>query len=424
MTTTRRLLAMPLLASLAAASLAAPPDPPATTGARAGVRRILLGRDLQPSAADLVALDARRPVYHDESGRSREASPGDVLALVPERLPLSGEPPLVTPDAGAPAPRAADTGVLELTTGERLPGDLATAAGAKDTLVWRHPRLGHIEVPLDSVRRAAVSPEGVAFIHAPAASDEPGSGADRILLLNGDRLSGFVLSMGETAEVKVGPETVKIQTALISGMVLGGARPARHSGPMVWLDDGTAVGVATLASPASGAVHISLPGGQSASYALSAVLAIAFDASRFAPLSEIPPRDQRPVGERELLDRLRTRRVGAVSPLNADDIELPEPMRVAWPMPPGARRFSALAEMPRAAFPWGDCDLVISIDGKEALRERLSESRPSVEINLAVTGKEIAAAVEPGRYGPINDRVTLRRAVFLLDPPAAPAPGR
>ena len=417
MSATLRLL--PLLALLAAPALAAPP---VASPARPAARRLLLGRDLEPVAVDLVGVDSRRPVYRDESGRSREAAAGDVLAIVPETLPLSGEPPVASVEPGAPPPRAADSGVLELTTGERLPGDLASATGAKDTLVWRHPRFGHIEVPLDSVRRAAVSAEGVAFIHAQDRADEPGSGEDRILLLNGDRLSGFVLSLGETTEIKVGADTVRVQTALISGMVLGGARPKRPAGPMVWLEDGTVVSVSSLASPALGAAQVGLPGGQSAAYALPALVAIAYDASRLVPLSEIPPRDQQPVGERDMLDRVRNRRVGAISPLNADDVEIPEPLRIAWTIPGGARRFAALAEMPRAAFPWGDCDLVISIDGKEALRERLNESRPSVEINLPLSGREFAAAVEPGKYGPINDRVTLRRAVFLLDAPAGAAP--
>lgn len=392
------------------ASAAAPTD--------AGGRRVLLDRQLRAQTVDVIGFDSGRVTYVDENGRRRESSPGEILALVPASLPPAGDPAASTPEPGAPAaPTPAHAGVLELLTGERYPGDFAGGVGAQDSIIWRHPRLGRFECPLDAVARAGMTEAGVRFIHAPVPPGNPAATLDRVLLLNGDRLDGYLVSFSDTAEMKIDGESRTFQTPLIAGLALAGGKPERMHGQAVWLEDGTVARVASARTPAPGAVMVSLEGGQSASYPWTSLIAVAFDAGALLPLASIEPRDQQPIGERPMLDPLRIRR-DAISPapINAWDIELPGPMRVAWAIPQGASRLACLAELPKAAMPWGDCELVLTIDGKEAFRRRLHQGDPSVEINIPLTGKELAASVEPGNYGPINDRVFLRRALFLTPP--------
>ena len=388
----------------------------AAVAAAGDARRVLIDRGLRAITVDILAVETARVIYNDDTGRRRESAAGEVLAMLPADLPPAGDPPASTPDPGAPA-AISEPGVLELTTGERYPGELASTIGAKDTINWRHRRFGRVNAPLDSVRAFAANEAGMRFLREPATRD---AGRDRLLLANGDRLAGFVLGVGEQTEIKVEEQTVAVNTELVSAMRLADSAAAPARGPMAWLDDGTIARLRSLSTPAPGAVYLVIIDAQSTSYPFPSLLSVVFDTARLAPLAGVTPRQSGADGASPPLDPLVFRSPAAVAPAGAADIEFPGPMRATWTLPAGVTRFAALAELPRSAQPWGDFEMVVRVDGREALRERLHEGRPAVEINLPISGKELTVVVEPGRNGPINDRLVLRRALLLLSPTAAP----
>jgi len=362
---------------------------------------VLITDTLTPLRIRLISISGDAMIYEDERGLRRQATVGGFVGLTPA---LPDEPTTATPSGPGDA-----TGVLELTDGQRFPGAPAPTGGEEDAFVWNHPLFGRIEVALDAIARVALTGAGD---DAPAPITD-----DQLVLINGDRLVGFVVSMGDPVEFETNGETITLPLDRVAEADLANP-PTPLAGLVVWLDDGSVAVVTSLETDLDETVRLSLPGGQTAEIPLALVRAVAFDAGRLAPLADMPILEQAPIGERSVFDPVRIiRGAGArgASDLNAPDLELPGPMRAVYSLPAGAIRFAALAELPLEALPWGACDLVITQAGREILRERLDQDQPRVEFSLAVAPGPITLTVEPGPRGPINDRVVLRRPILLVE---------
>jgi hypothetical protein len=85
------------------------------------------------------------------------------------------------------------------------------------------------------------------------------------------------------------------------------------------------------------------------------------------------------------------------------------------------------AELPREFWTWGDCELVVSISpagqtaGAELARQHLSAAQPVATINAALGEaageRRLRFRLEPGEFGPVQDRIILRRPLLLVDGP-------
>lgn len=380
---------------------------------------VLLDDNLEPRAANLVAITAgdsgRRAsvIFLDKSGIRREASPNagahSAVAVLPPLDPL-----WIRPAKPARPTRNADdlAGVLVLADGQRFPGRYADSAAPDDSVAWAHPRFGLIVAPI----------ERVAHIESLDPADTPHSAAterfsDRLSLTNGDALEGFVLSLADPVEIETDAGVIEVPRARVARVDLA-SDAITPEGLMLWLDDGSvaALSDARLVDDETLLLTLRDTGGQ-ARYALTSITAASLDAARIVPLSSLRKIREEPLGERALLDGARVeppRSPTSPSPLAASDIILPEPIAVEFALPDNASHFAAVAELPRDAFPFGDCEFVVSVDNVEVLRERLNPSRAAVEFAVPVRGSVLRIALEPGEYGPINDRAVLRRAIILL----------
>lgn len=428
-----------------------------TAHAQAG-RRLLLDGELQARPIKLVSLTSDTIVYEDDKGRKRTATVGGFVGLLPMTPPYGGAP---VNDAYTPRPDASDgyeanearasdpvspsepSGVLELTDGQRFPGERVASGGDPDAITWSHPAFGRITAPLDRVAevvldagvRRQLREQGRLGAYArDGAADAPRS-QDELLLSNGDTLSGFISTIGDPIRIEVDGSPVDIAPQRVAAARLA-SRPEALGGLVVWLEDGTVAVVASIGeqeqagSLESDRLRIQLPAGQSASFALDDLRAVAFDAGKLRPLAGIRPQSQKAVGRRLLLEGVRVLSgaddgAGA-GQLSAPDLELPGPMQAVWRLPPGARRFAGVAELPPEALPWGDCEVVVAVDGVEAWRTRLHSAQPRAEFSVALMAqsaggaaggaRDLTITVEPGQRGPINDRVVLRRPLLLVEP--------
>lgn len=383
----------------------------ASTAAEEGPRRLLLDRAGQAQVVTLRALSDSGVVFDDAQGRRQRLRLDAVAALAPAQH----DQPLLSAWPAGQTKTATLASALRTVDGQRFPGTLVGSAEKGESVLWEHEAFGTLTAPLERVAFAALQrlePEAAGL--AQDAVPAPG-GDDVLLLVNGDRLSGFLRSLGETAALETDDgAVVEIPSERIAQVLLANP-PEPRQGTVVWLQDGTVVVVASMAQRGRSDVELTLPTGQSAVYPLEAIEAAAFDAGSLRALASIEPAGQQGSAERLWTPPLRRLGQKEEAPLDLVDLALFGPMRVEWALPENARRFVAVAELPVADRDWGDCDVVVRVDGVEQLRRRLNGAEPRVEINIPLQGRTLSIEIEEGRYGPIRDEVVLRRPLLLLE---------
>jgi hypothetical protein len=455
-----------------------------------GTARLLVDRDLKRTPVTLTSIDSRTITYVDAGGTIQHDATSRYVAIISAvaEAPMetagsaaTGMPRPAGPGAptGARARRAAaapsdeikmpggtrlfspfDTNGarpwIELTDGQRLAGrpvNTPRKNGEKgaDVVVWEHPQLGWLAIPLDNVARISV--QGLEIdgrTAAPRAARPVGGGGsgDVIVLANGDRMEGFVSAVGATVTVEAAGENGGRATDLPLSRIaeIDFANPAREpSGPLIWLADGNVIGVTAMQAPREGQVRLrtalpssaagpgagagaaakgraSLGAGKESEehiFLLDEIKAVLLDPAAVKALAAIAPAEQKPVGERRWMEPLEIGDARTAT-LGAAEVRLPGPMRVEWELPDGASRLTMSAELPASMRTWGDCILIISERAagqpeRELVRERINGERPRVEINTAlgagVGSRRLAITLDPGAYGPIQDRIVLTGAM-------------
>lgn len=399
----------------AAAVALAPPAPVAA--AQSGETRILLDRDLRAREIQVLSVTGDSIKYLDQQGRLRHAGVAGFVAMVP----ADGNDDRADAEQRLQQARGVSPGFIELTDGQRFPGELTPTGAEEDTVAWSHPAFGDVRFTLEQVARVVL--DRAVFEGMSGASEIEGDAPveDVLLLANGDRLDGFILSLGDPIEIETDGLVQSIPQDRVAAVRL--ANPASPlKGMVVWLDDGSVAVVASLDAEARRGVRLRLPSGADAETSLESLRAVAFSAGRLSPLASLDVVDQRPIDRRRLLSPVGPAPdmpEGAPPALRAPDLLIPGPMIVRYQLPEGARRFGAVAEMPLDALPWGDCELIVEIDGREELRIRLNDRRTrrefSIAIDPALGAQTLSIRLLPGAHGPVNDRIILRRPLLLVD---------
>lgn len=420
--------------------------------ASADDRFLLIDRELRPSVVNISSIGPAGARFTADDGSAQVMPLADIIALAPEwwrpgtegsELVWSAKPAALSPRANRPTPGG--QGMILLTDGRRLAGRLVPEGDA-DNVVWDHPRLGRSVFPLDDVRRIHVNPIAGG---QPARGGDAGvtDANDRVLMTNGDAVSGFVESVGAVVKIESGGRGETVDLAVKQIAVIELSNPAKPpTGTRLWLSDASVLGAKSLAPPAnSGEVRVVRPtltdDSAQLTVAVADIVALLPDAARVVPLAALPIESQQGVGNRLYAEpvamRWRGGPIGAaharetiaapdrLPPLDAPDIELPGPMRVEWALPAGAARLAGWAEVPGESRLWAEFTLIfegVSAAGVATplATESLSGTRPVVEFNIAVptpAPARLRVTLEPGARGPIQDRAILRRTLVLIDAP-------
>jgi hypothetical protein len=386
-----------------------------------GVPRTLLDRMLQERHVLLSGLEGGH-ISYSEGGLVRTEPVAEYLAILPApaRPAARASAPAATPRMRRP--REARGVVLQLVDGQRFTGGFAREASETESVAWLNADLGSLEFRIDDVSSLR-SAGGLAELPRSEVSDT-------VLLLNGDRLDGIVERLGDPVVISVGEAEHRLPLERIAAVSLANP-PAPAHGTYVWLSDGTVVATRAVHTTRMGEVQLSpriTPESESsrprgASLPLERIEAVNFDVRQLIPLATITPLDQQATGQRRL-----TRVARAVdeqpSPLDAADVLLPGPMEVVWSLPDGAVRLAMAAELPRESWTWGDCELIVEVRDSggaatQLARHRLNAERPLGLVNAELPGESgsmLVVRLEPGEYGPIQDRVILRRPLLIAAP--------
>ena len=399
-----------------------------------GVRRILVDRQLNTTEVELTSIDEGEVHWVDGAGRERSRAIEELLAVID---PDGG---LLPPGVRRQVIESLNFPLVETTDGQRLLARLRNDPEASEEFV---------ELLLVGGQTMRVAIDRIAGLTAARSVFDEGRGArpsgtivdDVVQLTNGDRVAGFVESLGNGVSIEVEGVSRQIPLSNIASIEL--ANPARAGeGTRVWLDDGSIVGAGPISGAGERLVAFDLTlarenaGEKSGSEAsmsnasmrmpLSRIAGIVFDAggAGVRPLAGMSPASFEPTGSRRWTPPPVTGDSGQAV-LGASTIELPGPMRVRWTLPEGATRLAGVATLGDTPGAWADCGVVIVLDGGgqqlELARARLRPGEDEMAFNLELPpglsgeARTLEVRVEAGAYGPIQDRVLLERVLLLVE---------
>jgi hypothetical protein len=356
---------------------------------------VLIDRELHVTPARDPVIQPRAIHFRDESGYAQRWDIESCLAVIAE-----GTAPSIPP-----------AGAVVLADGQRLPGVLGDVAPREDgAIVWLHAWLDRMTVPLERVATAVFQPD--------AAAPAPGV-LDVILLSNGDRLEGLLAGIGANVSLDVERdgrrETTLIPFERVAAVTLV-APPRPPTGTRVWFRDGTVLAVERILAGDDGYVRLVAPLAprvQEIQLRIADVLGITFDPDAIVPLAALPPAR---VEDNPLRFEVPAPcAMDAGAPLGLSRIELRGPLVVRYALPPGARRFAARGAIPRDAQAWADFELIVSCDAQTLVRTKLGAGAHEIDVNIPVRGAELTIEITEGGNGPIQDRLVLERAMFLVE---------
>lgn len=388
---------MPITRTVIAAVILSASSSAVSAQAPAGDERqrfTVLMRSLEALPVRLAEINENAVHVWDEAGELKRIARKDVLGLISDEVFIQRDP---------------DTGEAVLADGQRLPGtSIQRSVENDDALLWLHQRLRQVMIPIDSLRTARFQPG--------APLPEPGV-ADVLRLTNGDRIEGFITGIGEAISLDVNGTEASVpldRVASIRLVAIGAAERASES-LRIWLTDGTVMDVRAIGLGEDGVVRVEqpllAPEITQQFHGLRDVAGILFDPEVLIPLASLdapsisgpPTRYTTPAPV--LLDD--------VAPLGLARLQLNGPLTARWRIPPGVTAFAAEAILPREAFRWGHCEVIVLDDDREVFRATLSRTTPRVKIQVPLAGSELTIRIDEGEYGPIQDRIVLERAALL-----------
>jgi hypothetical protein len=387
-----------------AAAREAPPRRP-----EAFARTVIL-QDLSARTGRLHALDATRVSLVDPGGIIVSTPAAEVFAVVMPPVQRGDGPGRAAIDAWRDVSLLDEVpqGVMRLIDGQSFPGVLSSEPSEPDRVRWAGRVGGLLSVPLERVAAMQLRPVAMPLCDGTS---------DVLLLTNGDRVEGFLASVGPLVTIEVGGSPTTIESGRVAAASL--ANPAKAAtGTWVWLASGAVCRVTALSLGQDGRGELTLEagGGKAVSVEAGEVRAVVFEASALRTLAQSTPRVTSSDADRPWTPPPV---VGdpALALLGAADIELPGPMTVTWALP-GAVRIAGTVELPEAARLWGDCDVAIEAVASGRVvplwRHRLNEATPEASFNLELPGGsdlEWTVRLEAGENGPIMDRIVLRRVL-------------
>jgi hypothetical protein len=396
-----------------------------TAPVRAVEPAVLIDTQLQSRPIQFVTLTAGEISYFDAQRQLQRASTANLVALsIDDRIP-----PAIRPAADPTTP------AVLLHDGHVLTGSFA---GTKDgKLLWASPFIGNVEIALDHVVQLRLNPPPSppsdddtnddsdpnppepAPAAAPQAGTErsavPGTPApvipqdaqDHVLLLNGDRISGFIASIDSAGlSIEVGPQKLPVAWDRLALIAL--PNPVNPT-PGVWatLLDGTRLHITEPALDGRSLTGRTM--GKDVQIDADSVARIDFATHhRLVRLGDLTP---------TIVSGGHVFGVAMPPIFDGPAAMLHAPITLAFDLPPGSLRFAATASLNPADLDWADLTLTIADGQGDLASHRLHRDQPSIKLNLQPRDTRLTLRLDDGINGPIRDRLTLRAAAVLVQQP-------
>jgi hypothetical protein len=366
----------------------------------------VLHTDLRLDRAHLLAIDDAGVQLRAPDDRTARVPLADLVALSaggPDTLPA------------IPSESSTARVFVELVDAQRLVIDI-TDSDDPESLAGMALGLGACRIPLERIAR--IARPGAAW-----RADTPTD--DVVLLTNGDRLSGFVASIGAEVEVESDDGVVaRVPFTRVREIRL--ANPPAATGdahaPLVTDDLGITLRAHTLSVDLSGQPRFMVSPGPLGLDSRGEDL-IPYDrpsarlmgvrhtthAGTLA-LNTVTPDRVIPTGDRRWTpDPVARPDTDPVLPIG--DIHMPAPAEATYHIAPGAARFACTVRTARPGA-WTDCIArvhAVSASGARTLlaEHRLTRANANAEIaaDLPANTRAIVLEVDPGAHGAVQDAV-------------------
>ncbi len=383
---------------------------------------VLCTRELELQETLIDHIDERELILRSAYGIRSSVPMDQVLFLIRAESEES-----ITADeiVGAPAPQQSPVRLVSLTDGQVIRGSINESDLPEElafNLIAGRNVHGDARVPLERVLR--ISDGG-----------QPGNAArdqllpdDTLVTRTGDTIVGFIESIGPMTRVSIddGGE-LEIETARLESIGMANP-PAPQPGLYLTFNDFEVLRASAMEFDTNQPIRVEI---DAASLGLmdTGNSIWVFDAdslrsltvrsadSRIVALTEIAPALVEPTGDRDWVPSPVPMR-SSLAHAALGSIDLITPMRVEYPLPEGSGRFASTIEA--SVQQWTDCIVRViarSPGGSSTLFEgRLNAATPSAEINTLIprgaTG--LIIEIDPGKHGPIQDRVLLHRPRLLI----------
>lgn len=383
---------------------------------------IVCTRDLQLRETLIDRFDQRELVLRNAYGIRSSVPMGEVLFVVRSE-PLRQ----VRPDqiAGAPAPEPSPVRLITLRDGQVVRGSIIEP-GVPDELAisliaGRHVH-GEAHIPLERVMRVVDQDAERAYTPGGELLD------DVVITRTGDRIAGFIEALGPVTRIaQAGGPELEVETQRIESILIANT-PTREPGIYLGFSDREVLRAVSIEYEPQQPIRIEVDAGSLGLSDTGNTLWV-FDAGslrslhvvrpalRVLALGQLTPARIEATGDRGWAPAPTPLDRGANHPA-LGSLDLHSPVRLTYRLPEGTNRFAAGIEAPIEQ--WTDCVLrVLAVSGTDErvlFEQRLNRDTAAAELNTAIPAgtDELVIEIDPGEYGPIQDRVLLHRARLLV----------
>lgn len=244
---------------------------------------------------------------------------------------------------------------------------------------------------------------------------------DLLIARNGDRFEGFIESIGPSVRMSLnnGSE-IEIEAARLASMHIAND-PEQIEGVYLTFSDREQLRVLGFVVSSSQSIRVRVDtdslgladtGSNEWRFDAGSMtgLRVLDDQASVVALSTLDPSSVEPMGDRVWAQRPTVINEHAGHPALMG-LDLHSPVRVSYALPVGATRFACVLEAPIER--WTDCVArvqVVTPSGTRTLGEhRLRAQSASAELNLQLprNAESLVIEIDPGEYGPIQDRVLM-----------------
>jgi len=382
------------------------------TQTMAATPAVLVDSDLNPHPVMIHSVTEGLISYFDNDRQLRVESIDHFVQIRQIGQELRTVSP-THPHIGSQIPGDPPTGWIQLVDGQRLTGRWIIDDELGEKLVWLHPFLGRIAMDLDQI--SVVCPSG-RIPEQERRSQQLSD--DRIVLINGDKLDGFVAGISSTGlefqpkgheDILVLPID-RLRTVSMANV----AKRYQTNRCTVWLEDGSRL-VARSLEIASDQVFLE-------------PLLIDSTSLKTVPLKQIVRIDLA-LSDGYLVDLvdlpMKIAAGGTVwglplgPSIQGSSIQMHAPVTVTYDLPKEAIRFSATAALvggpePLIAHAWADFEVIVHAGNQNTSRHRINVVRRIAPINTVLDGHGLTIEVVTADNGPIMDRMLLHQGLVLV----------